>query len=444
MEEECRVLVDLSFKGDVDGLRKLMKRVREREGSEPAGGGEAALREVLRGGAEGARGRRPLHAAVRAFRIEALRVLLEAGADVHTLEVSTCAERSLGISALQQAVLSSCPQAVILLLRHGADPTAPFPYGPDGQAAGTGRTPLEEARTRGHGAVVVALERFEELRLAALAAPVAPAAAAAAPPPTAAEHAAALAAAAAALAGEGKSLFTRAAEADKPPWCGEFEIGIAEPKTPQNVGTLMRSTYQLGGDAVFTAGRRYRKSGADTLNAAQFLQLNHFGDLGELISRRRAEDAERRRRQPPGAAGSLAPLRVVGIEKGGTLLSSYTHPEHALYVLGAEDHGMREHELALCDDVVTIEAVRQPMFNVAVAGTIVMYHRVLQRQAAAAAAGIGAATGIGGGAATAAGAATVARGGAPVARAAVGCIAVAAGVAAAVALFRGTKSASPP
>ena len=160
MEEECRVLVDLSFKGDVDGLRKLMKRVREREGSEPAGGGEAALREVLRGGAEGARGRRPLHAAVRAFRIEALRVLLEAGADVHTLEVSTCAERSLGISALQQAVLSSCPQAVILLLRHGADPTAPFPYGPGGQAAGTGRTPLEEARTRGHGAVVVALERL--------------------------------------------------------------------------------------------------------------------------------------------------------------------------------------------------------------------------------------------------------------------------------------------
>ena len=30
--------------------------------------------------------------------------------------------------------------------------------------------------------------------------------------------------------------------------------------------------------------------------------------------------------------------------------------------------------------MVTIEAVRQPMFNVAVAGSVVMHHRLLQRR----------------------------------------------------------------
>jgi membrane-associated protease RseP (regulator of RpoE activity) len=36
-------------------------------------------------------------------------------------------------------------------------------------------------------------------------------------------------------------------------------------------------------------------------------------------------------------------------------------------------------ELALCDHHIEIEAVRFPMFNVAVAGSIVMYHRLHQR-----------------------------------------------------------------
>ena len=73
-------------------------------------------------------------------------------------------------------------------------------------------------------------------------------------------------------------------------------------------------------------------------------------------------------------------LRVVGIEKGGSMLADFEHPEDALYLLGAEDYGLRQHELDLCDDVVTIEAVRQPMFNVAVAGSVVMHHRLLQRR----------------------------------------------------------------
>ena len=146
---------------------------------------------------------------------------------------------------------------------------------------------------------------------------------------------------------------------------GRFEVGIFHPKTAQNVGTLLRSAYQLGADAVFTVGRRYKRHGADTLNAAKHLTLEHFEDLEPMLQQRRAE-------RPT--------LRVVGIEKGGSMLADFEHPEDALYLLGAEDYGLRQHELDLCDDVVTIEAVRQPMFNVAVAGSVVMHHRLLQRR----------------------------------------------------------------
>lgn len=45
---------------------------------------------------------------------------------------------------------------------------------------------------------------------------------------------------------------------------------------------------------------------------------------------------------------------------------------------------LKEDILSLCDDRVSIESVRGAMYNVAVAGTIVLYHRHLQHMREAA------------------------------------------------------------
>ena len=47
---------------------------------------------------------------------------------------------------------------------------------------------------------------------------------------------------------------------------GYFEIGIYQPKYEENIGTLMRSAYQLGAAGVFTVGKRYRKQVGDVFN----------------------------------------------------------------------------------------------------------------------------------------------------------------------------------
>jgi len=142
---------------------------------------------------------------------------------------------------------------------------------------------------------------------------------------------------------------------------GYFEIGIFHPKTGMNVGTLWRSAMQMGAAGVFTIGRRYARQSSDTCGTERHIPLRHSLDWDAFVAQR-----------PIGA-------QLVGIEMGGRSLAGFTHPDRAIYLLGAEDHGLPDTVLATCQSVVSIESVRQASYNVAVAGSLVMYHRLLTR-----------------------------------------------------------------
>lgn len=137
-----------------------------------------------------------------------------------------------------------------------------------------------------------------------------------------------------------------------------FTIGIYHPKTAHNVGTLWRTAYQLGAASIFTIGRRYKKQHSDTYHTPNHIPLFHYSDFEDFKAH-----------QPHGAL-------LVGVEIGGWPLAQYTHPARAVYLLGAEDHGLPEKVLERCQHVVSLQAVNRPSFNVAVTGSIVMYHRL--------------------------------------------------------------------
>jgi len=139
---------------------------------------------------------------------------------------------------------------------------------------------------------------------------------------------------------------------------GYFEIGIYHVKSEVNIGTLWRSAYQLGASGIFTIGKRYQKQSSDTLKAFRHVPLRHYETF---------EDFNRNR--PYGAI-------LIGIEMGGGNLSDFAHPKSAIYLLGAEDHGLPDEILNQCQTIVSLQAINQPSYNVAVAGSIVMYHRL--------------------------------------------------------------------
>ena len=141
---------------------------------------------------------------------------------------------------------------------------------------------------------------------------------------------------------------------------GYFEIGVYHPKTEINVGTLWRSAFQLGAQGIFTIGYRYKRQASDTANVMLQIPLRHYDSFDEF--------------------SKSLPMQasLIAVEMGGRKLENFVHPKQAVYLLGAEDYGLPQEILDKCRLVVSIGSMRTFSYNVAVAGSIVMYSRFQQ------------------------------------------------------------------
>lgn len=138
---------------------------------------------------------------------------------------------------------------------------------------------------------------------------------------------------------------------------GYFEVGIYHGKAAVNVGTLWRSAFQMGAAGIFTIGKRYPRQASDTVKAYRHVPMREYATFDDFHA----------------ALPYDAP--VVAVEMGGRPLAQFTHPERAIYLLGAEDHGLPPEILARCHRRVALQAIRTESYNVAVAGSLVMYDR---------------------------------------------------------------------
>lgn len=136
-----------------------------------------------------------------------------------------------------------------------------------------------------------------------------------------------------------------------------FEIGIYAPIHNENIGTLWRSAYQLGAAGIFIIGKVRRSQSSDTSKTQQQIPFRIYPNWNDFLQHRPQRS------------------RLVAVEMGGTPLKTFQHPPEAIYVLGSEANGLPQHVLADCEFVVSLETLRYPSYNVAVAGSIVMYHR---------------------------------------------------------------------
>jgi len=139
---------------------------------------------------------------------------------------------------------------------------------------------------------------------------------------------------------------------------GYFAIGIYHPKSGVNIGTLWRSAYIYGASFMFTIGRRYKPQASDTQKSWRHVPLFHYNGISDF-SCSLPKDSR---------------LVIIEINNGSRSLSSYTHPQRAIYILGAEDYGIPVDKFAQ-KDIVEIPSSKDICLNVSVAGSIVMYDR---------------------------------------------------------------------
>jgi tRNA G18 (ribose-2'-O)-methylase SpoU len=138
---------------------------------------------------------------------------------------------------------------------------------------------------------------------------------------------------------------------------GFFGIGIDNAKTQQNIGTLWRSAAILGASYIFTIGHRYKKQASDTMKTWRDIPLfsyDSFDDFYKTIP---------------------YSCQLIGVELDASSIpiSDFHHPERAIYLLGAEDHGLTRKALDRCHKLIQLPG--DYCMNVSVAGSIVMYDR---------------------------------------------------------------------
>ena len=142
---------------------------------------------------------------------------------------------------------------------------------------------------------------------------------------------------------------------------GYFGIGVEGVSKSANVGALLRTAHAFGAAFCFSVGPGWDARAArlaDTAETPTHVPFWRFPDLAALDL-------------PQGCV-------LVGIEllDDAIDLPSFRHPLSAAYVLGPERAGLSPALLARCRHVVRIPT--RFALNLAVAGALVLYDRLLQ------------------------------------------------------------------
>lgn len=139
---------------------------------------------------------------------------------------------------------------------------------------------------------------------------------------------------------------------------GFAAIGLDNPKTAANVGSVMRAAYCYGTALVVIAGRRYERCPTDVMKAYRHIPTLHVDDLHDAIP----FDCE-----PIG----------VDLTPRSKPLGAFTHPERAFYVFGPEDGTLGARVLSWCNRTVYVPT--RGSMNLAACANVVMYDRATKR-----------------------------------------------------------------
>jgi len=135
-------------------------------------------------------------------------------------------------------------------------------------------------------------------------------------------------------------------------------IGLSNPKSPTNVGSVMRAAGCYDVNNVFYTGTRYdraMKLNTDTKQASNqipLVQLQHLLDNKE-------DDVK---------------VICVDLVEGATPLPNFQHPKKALYLFGPEDGTLKQQLINQADAVVYVPT--KGCMNLAATVNVLLYDRL--------------------------------------------------------------------
>jgi len=143
---------------------------------------------------------------------------------------------------------------------------------------------------------------------------------------------------------------------------GKINIGLINPKSPENVDSVMRAAGNYQVDRIFYTGKRY-------LRALEYKnrRMAIARKMGENISVQQLDDLLVQVPQQ---------MQVVCVELviNATSLPEYQHPEQGFYIFGPEDGSIPQDVIDQADAVVYVPTVG--CMNLAATVNVVLYDRI--------------------------------------------------------------------
>ena len=141
-------------------------------------------------------------------------------------------------------------------------------------------------------------------------------------------------------------------------------IGLSNPKSPDNVGSVMRAAGNYRVDAVFYTGERYPRAVAlnpdipkTGRSVGEGVPLSGVADLLDCTTEE---------------------MKIVCVEfaENASPLTEYQHPECAYYLFGPEDGSLSQDLIDRADAVVYVPTVG--CMNLAATVNVLLYDRLLK------------------------------------------------------------------
>ena len=138
---------------------------------------------------------------------------------------------------------------------------------------------------------------------------------------------------------------------------GQAFIGLTNPKSPSNVGSVLRAAGCFAATQILYTGNRFDKARAfhtDTKKVAEHIPLTRCDDF---------------------FAAKIEGMQVICVDliEGAIALPDFQHPENALYIFGPEDGSIDQATINQADHVVFIPTIG--CLNLAASVNIVLYDR---------------------------------------------------------------------
>lgn len=139
-------------------------------------------------------------------------------------------------------------------------------------------------------------------------------------------------------------------------------IGLINPKSPDNVGAVLRAAGCYGVDTVYYTGTRFERAAKYQLDTKRRSDTIALTGVASLLAQQQSGQA----------------LVCVELAEGATPLPAFQHPSDALYVFGPEDGSIDQALIDAADAVVYVPTIG--CMNLAATVNVLLYDRLAKQQ----------------------------------------------------------------